>query len=94
MDQDFESTTPDAQVIQWMKARVSQYQKDPPLAPPAGGAGGGGAPVLPPGALAPRAGEKKYSQLETSKIQAACGLTDAQWATDLPELYTLMMKEG
>jgi hypothetical protein len=32
--------------------------------------------------------------LETSKIQAACGLTDAQWETDLPELYTRMLKEG
>jgi hypothetical protein len=32
--------------------------------------------------------------LETSKIQAACGLTDAQWETDLPELYTRMLEEG
>jgi hypothetical protein len=94
MDQDFESTAPDARVILWMKTRVSQYQKDPPLSPPAGVAGGGGGGVLPPGTLAPRAGEKEYSQLETSKIQAACGLTDAQWATDLPELYTRMLEEG
>jgi hypothetical protein len=32
--------------------------------------------------------------LETSKIQAACGLTDAQWETDLLELYTRMLEEG
>jgi hypothetical protein len=32
--------------------------------------------------------------LETSKIQAACSLTDAQWETDLPELYTRMLEEG
>jgi hypothetical protein len=32
--------------------------------------------------------------LETSKIQAACGLTDAQWETDLPELYIRMLEEG
>jgi hypothetical protein len=39
-------------------------------------------------------GEKEYSILETSKIQAACGLTDLQWDTDLPELYTRMLEEG
>ncbi len=38
--------------------------------------------------------EREYSLLETSKIQAACGLTDAQWETDLPELYTRMLEEG
>jgi hypothetical protein len=44
--------------------------------------------------LEPSAPEREYSLLETSKIQAACGLTDAQWETDLPELYTRMLEEG
>jgi hypothetical protein len=52
-----------------------------------------GAPVL-PGGLPALAGEKEYSQLETDRIQAACGLTDAQWDTDLPQLYTRMLQEG
>jgi hypothetical protein len=94
LDQELESTAPDTRAIRWMKARVSLYQKHPPLAPPTGPTGVGGAPVLPPSSLAPRAGEKEYSQLEPSKIQAACGLTGAQWATDLPELYTRMLEEG
>jgi hypothetical protein len=65
MDQDFISTAPDAQVIRWMKARMSLYQKDSPLAPPTAPAGIPGAPVLLPGSLATRAGENEYSQLET-----------------------------
>jgi hypothetical protein len=44
--------------------------------------------------LSARTKEKEYTQLETSKIQAACGLTDAQWSTDLPELYIRMLDEG
>jgi hypothetical protein len=54
----------------------------------------GGPPVLPAGLPSVRSSEKEYSLLETSKIQAACGLTDAQWATDLPELYPRMLEEG
>jgi hypothetical protein len=46
------------------------------------------------GTLASQTGEKEYSILETSKIQAACGLTDAQWCTDLPELNPRMLEEG
>ena len=32
--------------------------------------------------------------METSKIQAVCGLTDAQWDTELPGLYPRMLEEG
>jgi hypothetical protein len=39
-------------------------------------------------------GERDFSQLETIKIQVACGLTNAQWDTDLPEFYTHMLEEG
>ena len=41
-----------------------------------------------------QSGEREYSQLETMKIQAACGLTNAQCDTDLPEVYTRMLEEG
>jgi hypothetical protein len=46
------------------------------------------------GTLAGKPGEREFTILESSKIQAACGLTDLQWHTDLPELYTRMLEEG
>jgi hypothetical protein len=77
-----------------MQTKVSYYLKyAAPIAPPAEGAEGPGrVPILPIGTN--RTGEREYSLLETSKIQAACGLTDAQWEADLPELYTRMLEEG
>jgi hypothetical protein len=95
MDQGFEPTAPDARVIKWTKARLAPYQKQGPLptaALPA--ATVMGAPVLPGGVGATTSREKEYTTLETSKIQAACSLTDAQWLTDLPELYPRMLEEG
>jgi hypothetical protein len=58
---------------------------------------GGGPNFGPPTLLttgSTRTGEREYSLLETSKIKAACGLTDAQWNTDLSELYVQMLEEG
>jgi hypothetical protein len=77
-----------------MQTKVSHYLKyAAPIVPPAEGAEGPGrVPILLSGTN--RTGEREYSFLETSKIQAACGLTDAQWETDLPELYTKMLEEG
>jgi hypothetical protein len=72
------------------------YQKAAPISvavPPTMG-GLLGAPVLPGGALTSSTGEQEYSQLETSLIQAVCGLTDARWYTNLPEIYTRMLEEG
>jgi hypothetical protein len=68
-----------------MQTKVSHYLKyAAPIVPPAEGAEGPGrVPILLSGTN--RTGEREYSFLETSKIQAACGLTDAQWETDLPE---------
>jgi hypothetical protein len=79
LDQGFEPTAPDAWVIMWMQNKLMPYRKAMPaamVAPPAMGAMG--APVLPNGALTSNANGKEYSQLETSLIQAVCGLTDAQ----------------
>jgi hypothetical protein len=53
-----------------------------------------GRAVLPQGMGATTSCEKEYTTLETSKIQAACSLTDTQWLTDLPELYSRMLEEG
>jgi hypothetical protein len=53
-----------------------------------------GARVLPTRALTYWAGEREYSMLETSNIQAACCLTDEQWVTDLLELYIQMLDKG
>jgi hypothetical protein len=92
LDQGFEPTAPDARVITWMQGKVAPYLKagrivanpGPPGVPP----------PLPTGTIAAPSGEREFTQLETMKIQAACGLTDAQWDTDLPELYTRMLEEG
>jgi hypothetical protein len=71
-----------------MQAKLAPYQQTIPLvaATPAAGPLSGG-PVLPGGLAAAASREKEYTALETSKIQAACSLTDAQWLTELPELY-------
>jgi hypothetical protein len=78
-----------------MQTKIAPYRKPEVLlpTPDAGLAYRGTAPVL-GGTLGTRSGEKEYSALETSKIQAACGLSDAQWATDLPDLYPRMLEEG
>jgi hypothetical protein len=96
LDQGYEATAPDARVIKWMKTKLAPYQLAG--APAAGGApitapltGG---PVLTGGLQTMISREKEYTTLETSKIQAACSLTDAQWLTDLPELYPRMLEEG
>jgi hypothetical protein len=54
-----------------------------------------GATVFPGSTFTAPSGEKEYSQLETSQIQAACGrLTNAQWDTYLPEIFTRMLDKG
>jgi hypothetical protein len=92
LNQSFEPTAPDARVIRWMQGKVARYQK--PFMTNTLPTGAGVHAILPLGAPVPRTGEREYSQLETSKIQAACGLTDAQWNTDLPDLYPRMLEEG
>jgi hypothetical protein len=95
LDQGFEPTAPDARVVKWMQKKLAAYRL-PTIANVASATNAvitPGAPTLAGGLPAP-AGEKEYSQLETDRIQAACGLTDAQWDTDLPQLYTRMLEEG
>jgi hypothetical protein len=77
-----------------MQRKVGSYLLPATVAPFAANTVMGTAAVLPAGSLTSRTGEREYSILETSKIQAACGLTDAQWETDLPELYIRMLEEG
>jgi hypothetical protein len=75
-----------------MQGKLAPYLKAgavvPTLGPP------GGPLPLPAGNIATPSGEREFTQLETMKIQAACGLTNAQWDTGLPELYTRMLDEG
>jgi hypothetical protein len=68
----------DTRVVRWVQNRVARYQKPGLAAPLHAGGGAPPPPILPGNVMAARAGEKEYSVLETSKIQAACGLTDAQ----------------
>jgi hypothetical protein len=95
LDQKYEPTAPDARVVKWMKQKLAPYQQANVMphisSPPMGTIGG----PMPLGARATiMAKEKEYTALETSKIQAACGLTDAQWMSELPELYPRMLEEG
>jgi hypothetical protein len=96
LDQGYEPTAPDARVIKWMKTKLAPYQQAHLMPPPAPTFPGGpvGGPVLPGGVAATLSKEKSYTALETSKIQAACGLTDAQWLTELPDVYPRMLEEG
>jgi hypothetical protein len=75
-----------------MQGKLAPYLKAgavlPTLGPP------GGPLPFPAGNIATPSGKREFTQLETMKIQAACGLTNAQWDTDLPELYTRMLDEG
>jgi hypothetical protein len=92
LDQDFESTAPDARVVTWMQSKLAPYLK-----PGAGVAAFGPTGVPPPvpaQTITTQSGEREFTQLETMKIQVACGLTDVQWDTNLPELYTRMLEEG
>jgi hypothetical protein len=94
VSQVFEAATPDARVVTCMQKKLAPYLSPPVVAPIAPAVVPGAAPLLAAGTLAGKLGEKEYSILETSKIQAACGLTDLQWGTDLPELYSRMLEEG
>jgi hypothetical protein len=94
VSQIFLSTTPDSRVVTCMQNKLAPYLRPSVVIPNVAGTGPGSVPTLTAAALASKTGEKEYSVLETSKIQAACGLTDSQWATDLPDLYTRMLEEG
>ena len=96
MDLGFETMAPDAQVVMWMQSKLAPYQKARPVSLGAPGQGSpvSGNPLLPANRLTTQASEKGYSTLETSKSQAVCGLTDAQWDTELPGLYPRMLEEG
>jgi hypothetical protein len=77
-----------------MQNKLAPYLRPSAVVPFAACTVPGSVPTLAAGTLAGRTGEKEYLVLETSKIQAACGLTDLQWDTDHPELYTQMLEEG
>jgi len=82
-------------VVSWVKTRLAPYRL-PTL--------NGVAPGTLPNELTDKtggvplnnrpAGEREYTPLEQERIQAACGLVDTQWETDLPELYPRMLEEG
>jgi len=87
-----EPTAPSPRVITWMKSKLAQYRQ-PRVAFPAA-VSMPGVPMAPPVLNDRLTSERDYSQLETEKIQAACGLTDAQWNTHLPPVYGRMLEEG
>jgi hypothetical protein len=94
VSQSFESTTPDARVVACMQQKLAPYLRPSVVVPNVPGVAPAAAPILAASALASKLREKEYSNLETSKIQAACGLNDLQWDTDLPDLYIRMLEEG
>jgi hypothetical protein len=94
VSQVFEATTPDARVVTCMQKKLAPYLSPPIVVPVVAAVVPGVVPALVAGTLAGKPGEREFTILESSKIQAACGLTDPQWHTDLPELYTRMLEEG
>jgi hypothetical protein len=77
-----------------MQQKLAPYLRPHVTAPIANGMTHATGPVLAVNAVQNKVGEKDYSLLETAKIQAACSITDLQWDTELPELYTRMLEEG
>lgn len=96
LDLEVNATVPSPRVVKFMKTRLDKFRLPiVPAAPILAPAGAGGLP--PPAAGAAVLGvahNNEFSPLETEKIQAACGITDAQWATDCPEFYGRMLEEG
>jgi hypothetical protein len=76
VNQNVEATTPDARVVMCMQSKIAPFQLTTPNMPAMTSAGGGLAAPLFSGTLASQVGEREYSILETSKIQATCGLLD------------------
>jgi hypothetical protein len=62
-----------------MQRRLASYLSPPIVVPIVAAVAPGVAPALVAGALAGKPGEREFTMLESSKIQAACGLTDLQW---------------
>jgi hypothetical protein len=94
VSQVFEATSPDARVVTCMQRKLAPYLSPPIVVPVVAAVVPGVAPALAAGTLAGKPGEREFTILESSKIQATGGLTDLQWHTDLPELYTRILEEG
>jgi hypothetical protein len=106
MDQDLEATAPSRQITEWMSTKVRQFRQPQNLVIPQGVPGGMGGGAGDPGRVAGfgaaaigatgfgGAGTTEFSDLDQETLQAACGLTDDQYDTDLPPLYPRMLREG
>lgn len=67
LDQEFESTAPDARVITWMQAKLAPYLKLGAVV--SGGGPPGVPPPLPAGTITTQSGEREFTQLETMKFR-------------------------
>jgi hypothetical protein len=92
LDQIIMDATPAPLVTLEITVRLQRFRL-PALLPPAQPAGAGQAPaaVVPAGTSA-TAGE--YTELESEILMSSCGITDAEWTTELPVLYERMLTEG
>jgi hypothetical protein len=99
LEQELEATVPPPRVTTWMATRLRQFRRAPNPVFPQGvaegvaGTGAEGVAGRVAGLPHDTAG-KTYSPLEVEKLQAVCGLTDDQWDTNLPPLFSRMLEEG
>jgi hypothetical protein len=89
LDQVVMDATPAPRVTLELTARLHRFRLPmlavPPVQPLAG-------PV--PAVLAPAGAATEYSEMESDLLLASCGISDAEWTTELPILYERMLAEG
>jgi hypothetical protein len=91
LNQDFEPIAPGPRVITWMKKRLDHFRL--PYVPLL--QGGGPVPGVPQVPMPPpvaAATNAEYTPLEVDTILAACGLSDAEWETNLPPMYPMILE--
>jgi hypothetical protein len=98
LDVPFESpTAPDRKVTSWAKRRIAPFRIASDLAPLPQISMPGPDPALLWGSLAgmtSSSAAKQFSELEHTKIRAMSSLTEVQYDTMRPPIYSLMLAEG
>jgi hypothetical protein len=91
LDQSFDIVLPDAKVVDWLTCQLEPYRSARTVPTVLGGTV---PPVIGTALRTAVTATAEYTVLETEKIQCACSLTNAQWDTHLPDLFSGMLEEG
>ena len=98
LDIPFESpTAPDRKITAWAKRRIAQFISADPLAAPVAPVAGLPDPAAwfaGMGANATGSATKQFSEIEHMKIRALTSLTELQYDTMRPPIYSMMLNEG